>query len=150
VKGKTIYLSLVWTYASCILPFLLAYKSLTWQHIFFIVYRFMFIYVVCFLFDYKDSEEDKAAGIKSFIHQLNLKQAQQLVYLLLLFAGLFNAGLFGFIPFDIWLFQFAVLILLWKYLKYFLKNKRDIIYYGILDGLVFIVPIYVWVRNLFN
>lgn len=148
VQGKTIYLSLVWTYASCILPLMLASNTLSWQQVFFVAYRFLFIYVVCFLFDYKDAEDDKASGIKSFIHQINPKQGQKFVYVLLLIAGLFNVGLFRFISLDIWLIQFAVLIILWWRLNFLLQTKRDLVYYGFVDGLVFIVPIYIWLRNI--
>ena len=65
--GKTLFLSLVWTYVTAILPVFIDNKSLKGESLFFSISRFGLIYAICIIFDYRDREDDKRDGIRSMI-----------------------------------------------------------------------------------
>src|SRR5215469_2246300 len=51
--GKTVFLSLVWTYVTYILPVIIAGATFTMPVILFITGRFFFIYAICIMFDFR-------------------------------------------------------------------------------------------------
>ena len=65
--GKTIFLALVWTHTTAILPLVLSNSEWQNEHFLFAVNRFFLIYPICILFDYRDREDDRKEGIKSMI-----------------------------------------------------------------------------------
>jgi hypothetical protein len=78
--GKTIFLSLVWTHTTAILPLVLSNVHWQDQHFLFVINRFFLIYPICILFDYRDREEDKREGIKSMITHFSEKGIKALFY----------------------------------------------------------------------
>ena len=135
--GKTIFLAFVWTYVTTILPVIISTQH--WQNYFylFIVSRFFLIYAICILFDYRDREDDKAAGIRSMITYLN---ERGIFYL-------FISSLVIFAVVTIWMLQYDykltdIIILLLPGIitallyNYAIKNFSDILYYFGLDGLM--------------
>src|SRR5688572_11984304 len=72
VIGKTIFLAFAWMHVTTLLPLLMKVEDLDLQHWWFIVNRFFFIYAICIVFDRRDIESDRKAGIKSLITLLSL------------------------------------------------------------------------------
>lgn len=63
--GKTVYLALVWTYATTLLPLLLASSALTTSVLYFTLHRFFLVYAICIHFDVKDLQEDREKGVRT-------------------------------------------------------------------------------------
>jgi 1,4-dihydroxy-2-naphthoate octaprenyltransferase len=103
----------------------------------FILARFFLIYAICILFDLRDREDDKRAGIRSLITYLSKRSVYILFALTLLFFAIAT----------VWMLQYnyplqSIIILLvpgfivaclYKYSK---TNFSDILYYFVLDGLM--------------
>lgn len=70
--GKTIFLTLAWTYITAVLPFLLTDTAMQASDLLFCVNRFYLIYPICILFDLRDRESDQKEGIKSMITEFPL------------------------------------------------------------------------------
>ena len=135
--GKTIFLSLVWTHTTAILPLVLSNVHWQDQHFVFVINRFFLIYPICILFDYRDREEDKKEGIKSMITHFSEKGIKALFYssLIIFFislAGLYLSGM----PVTYCtalLIPGLIVASLYKYAK---KTATDYFYYFFLDGLM--------------
>jgi 1,4-dihydroxy-2-naphthoate octaprenyltransferase len=135
--GKTIFLALVWTYITTILPVIVSDNL--WQPDFYLftASRFFLIYAICILFDYRDRADDKAKGIRSLITYLNETGIRNL-FAVSLFLFFVSTGLMLF--YDYSLFTIFILLLpgiitasLYNHAR---KNLSDIFYYFILDGLM--------------
>jgi len=135
--GKTIFLALVWTYVTAVLPVLVANAPFNGGIVLFALGRFFLIYAICILFDYRDREDDKSDGIRSLITLLNEKGIDRLFALsLILFAGC-TIGLYG------WHYPaFYILLLLIPGILTALLHQRakrdfsDYLYYFVLDGMM--------------
>ena len=135
--GKTIFLSLVWTYVTTILPLLVAPAPLTTPVLVYALSRFFFIYAICILFDYRDREDDKKEGIRSLITGLQERGIDRL----------FVVSLSLFAITTIWLHAwhypaFYILLLLIPGIPLAVLYQRaksdfsDYLYYFVLDGLM--------------
>ncbi len=135
--GKTIFLAIVWTYVTTILPIVISVESWRTDFTFFAISRFFLVYAICILFDYRDREDDKAAGIRSLITYLDAKGIARLfVFSLLVFAAATLALLyFGYNPPTIALLLVPGIITAGLY-KYATRHFSDMLYYFALDGLM--------------
>ncbi|MEO7922199.1 MAG: UbiA family prenyltransferase [Chitinophagaceae bacterium] len=135
--GKTIFLALVWTLVTTILPIIISGQPWTRPDILFVISRFFLIYAICILFDYRDREDDKANGIRSLITYLGEKNI----------TALFIFSLVIFFTSTLWLLKYnyeatPVIILLIPGIitaalyGYARRNFSDYLYYLVLDGLV--------------
>jgi 4-hydroxybenzoate polyprenyltransferase len=135
--GKTIFLAFVWMYVTTILPIIISPQPWQSNFILFILSRFFLIYAICILFDYRDREDDKAAGIRSMITYLN---ERGIFYL-------FVSSLVIFAVATIWMLKYnyrqidIIILLLPGIITGFLyshaiKNLSDAFYYFVLDGLM--------------
>lgn len=135
--GKTLFLALVWTHVSTILPLLVHDARWTPDFYLFVLGRFFLIYGICILFDYRDRADDKAKGIKSLITLLTETGVRNLfIVSMMLFVTCTVALL---------LYQYAVLtivallipgmitMLLYRRAK---KDFSDMLYYLVLDGMM--------------
>ncbi|HVW60996.1 MAG TPA: UbiA family prenyltransferase [Puia sp.] len=135
--GKTLFLALVWTYVTAILPLIIA--DVTWKTgpVLFTISRFFLIYAICILFDYRDREDDKKDGIKSLITLLSEKGIDRLFIASLGIFGLSTVtlGFFHYPAFYIFLLLIPGMItaLLYNRAK---KDFSDYLYYFVLDGLM--------------
>ncbi|MGZ5191409.1 MAG: UbiA family prenyltransferase, partial [Flavisolibacter sp.] len=82
--GKTIFLAFAWAHVTTLLPLLVNIENIEAVHIWLVLNRFLFIYSICILFDYRDVEEDRRAGIKSLITYLNERSIDVLFWTTLL------------------------------------------------------------------
>ena len=134
--GKTIFLAFAWAHITSFLPIVIESDYLTTGEIWYVINRFFYLYAICIVFDRRDVEEDRKAGIKSLITYLNEKGIDRLFWgtmiaflittVLLLRYLLLYQVLALFIP-------GIVLAILYKPSK---KNRSDYLYYFILDGLM--------------
>lgn len=135
--GKTIYLALVWTLVTTLLPVIISDVDWRMDIYLFITGRFFFIYAICILFDYKDREDDNAEGIHSMITFLSEKGITIIFALSLMLFGIITIGM---LQYDYSLFHVIILLvpgiilaLLYNYSK---KNFSDYYYFIVLDGLM--------------
>jgi len=135
--GKTIFLAFIWMYVTTILPVIVANETSRPGFWIFVINRFFFIYAICILFDYRDKEDDKAAGIKSLITYMGPKSISTLFFISI---GIFTVTafllfFFGY-PFIIILILLIPGIILSASFEYSRKNFNDMYYYFVLDGLM--------------
>ena len=134
--GKTIFLAFAWTHITALLPLVIELKALTAAHVWFVVNRFFFIYAICILFDYRDVEEDKKAGIKSLITYLSEPGIDSLFWLTMLVFYITSFALLNYFSLLIvigLLIPGIILSLLYYPSK---RNFSDYLYYFVLDGLM--------------
>jgi 4-hydroxybenzoate polyprenyltransferase len=134
--GKTIFLAFAWMHVTTLLPMVITEKALDIQHILFVINRFFYIYAICILFDYRDVEEDRQAGIKSLITYLNEKGVDALFWgsiLVVVATSVLFINYFTITEVIALMVPVIILSLLYYPAK---KNFSDYFYYFILDGLM--------------
>lgn len=135
--GKTIFLAMVWTYVTSILPIKLTEQLWQTDYTLLVTSRFFLIYAICILFDYRDREDDKAAGIRSLITYLDAKGIKRLfIFSLFVFAAATLALLYynyNPLTIGIWLGPGIITAGLYKYAT---RHFSDMLYYFVLDGLM--------------
>jgi 4-hydroxybenzoate polyprenyltransferase len=134
--AKTIYLAFAWTHVTAILPLLINVAHFRGIHFLYVINRFFFIYAICILFDYRDVEHDRKAGIKSLITWLNTRQIRRLFWFSVLVATAMAIAMLNefTLPFIIaLLIPLCILALLFRTAQ---KNFSDYFYYFVLDGLM--------------
>lgn len=135
--GKTIFLALVWTHVTTILPIIVSGRSWETGFTLFVSSRFFLIYAICILFDYRDRSDDKAIGVRSLITYLSEKGITNLFVASLV---IFLISTLLLLRCDYSLISVAVLLIpgiitasLYNYAR---RNFSDIVYYFVLDGLM--------------
>ena len=134
--GKTIFLAMAWMHITMLLPLFIAAKPLQAQAIWFAVNRFFFLYAICIVFDRRDVETDRAAGIKSIVTFLSNKGIDGLFWIttsLVLATSCILLQWFSLVTMAIISLPTAVLAFLYQPSK---TNNSDYLYYFILDGLM--------------
>jgi 4-hydroxybenzoate polyprenyltransferase len=134
--GKTIFLAFAWMHVTTLLPMVMETKNLGWNDVWFIVNRFFYIYAICILFDYRDVEEDRRAGIKSLITYLNEKGIDALFWAsvaVVIITSILLVPYLSILPVIALLVPLLILSLLYYPAK---KNFSDYLYYFVLDGLM--------------
>jgi 4-hydroxybenzoate polyprenyltransferase len=134
--GKTIFLAFAWMHVTTLLPLVVEIKALTLEHVWFVVNRFFYIYAICILFDYRDVEEDKQAGIRSLITYLSEKGVDTLFWGSIVAVALTSILLLDYLSLAevIALLIPAIILSLLYYPSK--KNFSDYLYYFVLDGLM--------------
>ena len=135
--GKTIFLAFVWMYITTVLP--VQIEGHPWQADFllFAASRFLLIYAICILFDYRDKDYDKSIGIRSLIILLN-KKGITILFAVTVVLFIISTSLLLNYEYD---YLIIVLLLIPGVIaalayRYFTKNFSDIAYYFALDGLM--------------
>mgnify|MGYP000433305740 CR=1 FL=1 len=135
--GKTIFLAFIWMYVTTILPVIVSGHEWNGGFILFAISRFFLIYAIAILFDYRDRQDDKAAGVKSLITYLSEKSITRLFFFSIIV--LTGTTLFM-LCYDYSLLSAAILLIpglitaaLYNYAR---RNFRDMFYYFVLDGLL--------------
>jgi len=135
--GKTISLALVWTYVTAILPVIVEESRWTTDVILYAISRFFFIYAICILFDFRDREDDQAAGIRSMVTWFSEKNVNRLFYasVFICYCTVIALHFYGYSWQGIILLLIPAVItqLMYRYAK---NNFSDMLYYFILDGLM--------------
>ena len=135
--GKTIFLALVWTYVTSMLPILLTENAWLNEHVLYCVGRFFFIYAICIIFDFRDREQDRREGIKSMITYFSERGVNILFYSSMLVFITTTIALhfygFSFLICGALLLPALLVTMLYPYAK---KNFSDYLYYFFLDGMM--------------
>ncbi|MBS1601999.1 MAG: UbiA family prenyltransferase [Bacteroidetes bacterium] len=135
--GKTLFLAFVWVYVTTVLPLIVAEAPWKTSFVLFTAGRFLLIYPICILFDYRDREDDRSQGIRSLITMLDEKGIDLLfsVSIGLFFLVSIALSFFHYNAFYIFLLLIPGIITaaLYKEAK---RNFSDDLYYIILDGLM--------------
>lgn len=80
---KTAYLALVWTLVTVILPLLITAPDWNTDLTVWVLNRFLFIYSICFWFDYRDRDEDRKARWLTLVSRMDLRRATRVFYAIL-------------------------------------------------------------------
>lgn len=135
--GKTLFLALVWTYVTTVLPIFLASEKLKPVYLLYAFSRFCLIYAICIIFDYRDREDDKREGIRSMITYFNEKGINAIFIVSLLLFLVTTLALYPYLhntaEIVILLIPGIITAALYNYAK---KNFSDYLYYFVLDGLM--------------
>jgi 4-hydroxybenzoate polyprenyltransferase len=134
--GKTIYLAFAWAHVTALLPMVMDLKILNAPEIWFVINRFFYIYAICIVFDYRDVDDDRKAGIKSLITLLSKQGIDFLFWGAFLIYVISTLVLAFYLPFTsilALLIPGIILGLLYYPAK---KNFSDYLYYFVLDGLM--------------
>ncbi|HMQ70426.1 MAG TPA: hypothetical protein PKA90_15680 [Ignavibacteria bacterium] len=137
IIGKTAYLALIWTFVTAVLPLVISRHDINYSEILFILNRFLLIYTICILFDYRDREEDRRNKVKNFVGQLSRKTLKNFYFF---FLGLFflSAVLMYFNgtgTLDMIIILIPGILLLFTF-EYSVNTISDYWYYFFLDGLM--------------
>lgn len=134
--GKTIYLAAAWTHVTAFLPLVIELKSLSAPHIWYVINRFFFIYAICIVFDRRDVESDRKAGIKSLITYFSAKGIDRLFWFsqaVVLLTCVILTQWLTVLEAAILLIPSLIMGLLYHSSK---QSKSDYLYYFLLDGLM--------------
>ena len=134
--AKIITLSLLWTLVTVWFPIdETNITGFSFQLIFF--RRFIFIFILCLLFDIRDTEVDRRENIATLSVKLGIKRAYALCYLLLAFFTTLSITQFILLPnlgqlITMLLSAIATVITI----EYSKKNNSDVVYLAIIDGMM--------------
>jgi 4-hydroxybenzoate polyprenyltransferase len=134
--AKTIYLAAAWAHITAFLPLVIEVKSLNAAEIWYVVNRFFFIYAICIVFDRRDVESDRKAGIKSLITYFSENGVDRLFWASILVVAVTCVILARWLsPLDAVALAVPSLLmaLLYQSSK---QSKSDYLYYFLLDGLM--------------
>jgi 4-hydroxybenzoate polyprenyltransferase len=135
--GKTIFLAVVWTYVTGLLPMLMSRTGLTAVHYYYLGSRLFLVYAICILFDIKDRTEDRKKGIRALPTVLSEKSIRLIYYLSLVLAlastvMIYKTG--NQVP--VFVFMLAPVIFCLFMYNEAIKRNDDLFYYIILDGMM--------------
>lgn len=131
--AKTFYLAAVWIYTTNIVPFLISNKSIHFPIIIFLIANFIFIYVICLLFDYRDQYKDQ---MKFILINTNKHFDEIILCLTIIFILLVIILLILHQSLSIIIGLVLSYIFLYATISYSKKTKSDYWFYLALDGLM--------------
>jgi len=134
---KTTLLAFTWTYVTAYIPIQKAVTELDGADIFILTRRFLFMLMLCILFDSRDSRMDKIRGLHSLATDISprLLGIINLLIFLILFASNFWAPHFGISTAQAIALQVSTVALLVAFL-YARKPRGYFFYYFFIDGLM--------------
>ncbi len=134
---KTILLAFTWAYVTVIIPLQKDYWVLNNADLFIITRRFLFMLMLCIIFDNRDKEIDKIRGLHSLATDLKPVTFRVLIYLIfaLLFISNFFFRYYGITLSESIALQVSTIALL---AVYFYSNKKQgyLFYYFFVDGMM--------------
>lgn len=130
---KPFIISVIWV-VSCVIVPLIENKILNTQAFYFIGAQFLFVSVLCLLFDIKDASEDFLNGINTYANKFGNVFAKVMMFVLLLLMVvltiLYSQSLLIIIP-QILIVVFSSVLVLFSN-----ENKHQFFYYLFIDGLL--------------
>ena len=145
---KIITLSLLWTLVTVWFPV----NSMSYDPgLFWLVFakRFLFMFVLCLLFDMRDSEIDRETGIKTFPVRYGIKNSYSFSFFIL-----FIFLILSFIEYIYWgrlEFLFAMIIsvvVTFIIIQMTKKNQSDFIFLAGIDGMMLLQAVLVYLFSL--
>jgi len=134
---KTTLLAFTWVYVTAFLPLQKAYALLDSADIFILTRRFLFMLMLCIIFDSRDIAVDKIRGLRSLATDLNAATLQILIYSIFvgMFATNFLCTFYGMTGYQSIALQTSTIALLVVYF-YSTKKQDYLFYYFVVDGLM--------------
>ncbi|MEO7306201.1 MAG: hypothetical protein ABIR78_02695 [Ferruginibacter sp.] len=134
---KTILLAFTWAYVTAFIPIQKSYLLLDSADLFIISRRFLFMLMLCIIFDNRDIAIDKMRGLHSLATDLKPGVLRGLIYVIfaVLFTSNFLYKAYGITFNQSIALQISTLALLTVYF-YSAKNRSYLFYYFIVDGLM--------------
>lgn len=133
---KIITLSLLWTLVTVWFPVdEINFTGLSFLLIFF--RRFIFIFILCLLFDIRDTEVDRKENIATLSVKLGVKKSYILCYVLLILFAILSIMQFFYLP-DAWqlIAMLVSAVVTGITIAYSKKNNSDVVYLALIDGLM--------------
>jgi hypothetical protein len=130
--AKTTYLTATWLYVTCLLPFLITGSTLNKTIINYLLINFLYLYLICLLFDYRDRKKEEVNVIlidnKKYFKTIYWSLTSVLLILIMynfkINEGFLNAG------------YICGLFILTLGFKKSIAHPTDKWYYFVLDGLM--------------
>ena len=134
---KTSLLAFTWTYVTAFIPMEKTTALLSNAELFILSRRFLFMLILCIIFDNRDIAVDKIRGLRSLATDLGPRVMRYLIILifLVLFASNFLFRHFGVSMAQSIALQFSTIALLVTY-YYSTKKQGYLFYYFWVDGLM--------------
>jgi hypothetical protein len=134
---KTVLLAFTWSYVTVIIPLQKDYMLLNNADLFIISRRFLFMLMLCIIFDNRDKDLDKIRGLRSLatdIPPVTLRVLICFIFLLLFTSNFFFRN-FGITLSQSIALQVSTVALL---IVYFYSNKKQgyLFYYFFVDGMM--------------
>ncbi len=134
---KTILLAFTWAFITVCIPYVYIKAANTTALLLLFCIRFVFMLMLCIIFDARDTEVDKIRGLQSLTTMLRPQTVKFIM--LLLFAAYLIAGIFFRLYFNETKQITAILIIgltVATVYYYSLKKQGYLFYYFIVDGLM--------------
>lgn len=134
---KTVLLAFTWTYVTVVLPLQKDYVLFSNADLFIISRRFLFMLMLCIIFDNRDKDLDKIRGLRSLATDMPAVTLRIFIYLIftLLFISNFFSANYGITLSQSIALQVSTVALL---IVYFYSNKKQgyLFYYFFVDGMM--------------
>jgi len=134
---KTTLLAFTWVYVTAFLPMEKPYSLLDSADIFILTRRFLFMLMLCIIFDSRDIAVDKIRGLRSLATDLSPATLQILIYsiFVIMFATNFLSTYYDISSYQSIALQTSTIALLVVYF-YSTKKQDYLFYYFVVDGLM--------------
>lgn len=146
---KTILLAFTWAYVTVIIPLQKDYGLLNGADLFILSRRFLFMLMLCIIFDNRDKDLDKIRGLRSLATDLRASTLRLLIYIIfiLLFSSNFLFRNYGITLSQSIALQVSTLALL---AVYFYSNKKQgyLFYYFFVDGMMLFSALATYVASI--
>lgn len=146
---KTVVLAFTWAYVTVCIPLNKSFGESTNPEIFILTRRFLFMLMLCIIFDSRDSAMDKIRGMHSLATDLSPKALKGLV--IIVFIALFSTFLFH-DKFNISLYQSIALQVstLTLLVVFYLSRKEQnyFFYYFVVDGMMLFSAIATYIASI--
>lgn len=148
---KTILLAFTWSYVTVMIPLQKDYQLLNSADIFILTRRFLFMLMLCIIFDNRDKEMDKIRGLRSLATDLKPFILRMLIYciFILLFTSNFFFRNYGITLAQSVALQVSTLALLAVYF-YSLKKRSYLFYYFFVDGMMLFSAIATYIAGIWQ
>lgn len=146
---KTILLAFTWSYVTVLIPLQQDYDLLTAADLFIFSRRFLFMLMLCIIFDNRDKDMDKIRGLHSLATVLRPPVLKMVIYFIfgLLFLSNFMYARYGLYFSQSIALQVSTVALLFVY--FFSQKKRSyLFYYFIVDGLMLFSALATYIAGL--
>jgi hypothetical protein len=136
-------------YVTGVLPMQKTYDLLSSAEIFILTRRFLFMLILCIIFDNRDSAVDKIRGLRSLATDMSPATLQILIYaiFIVMFATNFLSTYFGMSSNQSIALQTSTIALL---LVYFYSTKKQgyLFYYFLVDGMMLFSALTTWIASI--
>ena len=146
---KTTLLAFTWSFVTVFIPLQKASFILTDLEFFILTRRFLFMLMLCIIFDNRDIAVDKIRGLRSLATDLSVKTMRYLIYsiFIILFATNFLFRYYGVSIAQSIALQISTIALLITY-YYSTKKQGYLFYYFFVDGMMLFSAAATWVASI--